>query len=70
MKVRLTRKLSNLLDGIDLSGYQKGDTLDLPVRDADMLVAEGWAEPAEEPVRDHAADRPARTRRRRKSTRR
>lgn len=69
MKVRLTRKFSNLLDGIDLSRYQKGDTLDLPARDADMLVAEGWAEPTEALVRDRAADGPARPRRRGKSQR-
>jgi len=66
MKVRLTRKFSNLLNGIDLSRYQKGDTLDLPARDAEMLVAEVWAEPAGESVRDRAADRPARRKRRRR----
>ena len=60
MKVRLTRKFSNLLNGLDLSRYEKGDTLDLSPRDADMLVAEGWAERAEGPTRDRAADRPAR----------
>ena len=67
MKVRLTRKFSNLLNGLDLSRYEKGDTLDLSPRDADMLVAEGWAERAEGPTRDRAADRPARPRTRRKS---
>ena len=67
MKVRLTRKFSNLLNGIDLSRYEKGDTLDLSPRDADMLVAEGWAERAESSTRDRAADRPARPRTRRKS---
>lgn len=66
MKIRLTRKLSNLLDGIDLSRYQQGDTLDLSAREADMLVAEGWAEPAEDPARDRAADWPARARGRRR----
>jgi len=66
MKVRLTRKFSNLLNGIDLSQYQKGDVLDLPARDAEMLVAEGWAEPAREPPRDGASDGPGRARRRTK----
>jgi hypothetical protein len=63
MKVRLTRKFSNLLNGIDLSHFQKGDTLELPARDAEMLLAEGWAEPAE--MRDRASDRPSRSRKRR-----
>lgn len=67
MRIRLTRKFSNLLNGIDLSRYQKGDTFDLPVRDADMLVAEGWAEPAEDVARDRAADRRIRVQRRKKS---
>ena len=67
MKVRLTRKFSNLLNGIDLSRYQRGDTLDLPARDAGMLLAEGWAEPAGDGARDRAADRPARATGRRKS---
>lgn len=62
MKVLLTRKFSNLLNGIDLSRYKKGDTLDLSARDANMLVAEGWAERADETVRDRAADRPPRPR--------
>ena len=70
MRVRLTRKFSNLLNGIDLSRYQQGDTLDLPARDADMLVAEGWAERTEDPTRDRAADQPARRRTRRKSKKR
>lgn len=60
MKVRLTRKFSNLLNGIDLSRYEKGDILDLSPHDADMLIAEGWAERVEGGPRDRAADRPAR----------
>lgn len=54
MKVRLTRKFSPLINGVDLSKFQKGDTLDLPAREASMLVAEGWAEPE----MDRAHDRP------------
>jgi len=63
MKVRLTRKFSNVLNGIDLSRYQQGDTLDLPGRDAEMLMAEGWAEPARESMRDRASDGQSRKRR-------
>lgn len=43
MRVRLTRKLAQRVDGIDLSSYHEGDVLDLSVREADLLVAEGWA---------------------------
>jgi hypothetical protein len=67
MKVRLTRKLSNILNGVDLSGFQNGDTLDLPARDATMLVAEGWAERATDgqvSASDRADDRSDRSRRR------
>jgi hypothetical protein len=70
MKVRLTRKFSNVLNGIDLSHAHIGDTLDLPARDANLLVAEGWAEPADVPVRDRASDRPPRAHRRRRPKKR
>jgi hypothetical protein len=43
--VRLTRKLAQVIDGVDLSDASVGDRLDLPQRDAGMLIAEGWAEP-------------------------
>ena len=42
--VRLTRKLAEQIDGIDLSGSHVGDTLMLNAHDADLIVAEGWAE--------------------------
>jgi hypothetical protein len=44
MVVRLTRKLANMIDGVDLSAYRVGQLLDLPWRDARLLLAEGWAE--------------------------
>jgi hypothetical protein len=43
MRVRLTRRLANYIDGVDLSRRSVGDVLDLPEHDAEMLVAEGWA---------------------------
>jgi hypothetical protein len=43
MKVRLTRKLAQEMDGIDVSNYDVGDIIDLPERKGRMLVAEGWA---------------------------
>ena len=46
MRVRLVRKLADVVDGIDLRGHQAGDVLDLRTADAGVLVAEGWATPA------------------------
>ena len=41
----LLRKLAEVMDGIDLRGYENGDLVDLPARDARLLVAESWAVP-------------------------
>jgi hypothetical protein len=46
LPVRLTRKYAEMIDDIDLSERNVGDRLPLPPRDAHVLVAEGWAEPA------------------------
>lgn len=43
MKIRLTHKYSQSINGIDLSKVREGDTIEMSGRDADMLVAEGWA---------------------------
>jgi len=63
MKVRLTQKLSELINGIDLSKAHTGDTLDLTDKDARTLIAEGWAvfEPRTGGV-DRAHDKPRRKR--------
>src|SRR3954447_23662218 len=45
MRVRLVRKLADELDGIDVSTLLQGDVLELPVADAQLLVAEQWAVP-------------------------
>ena len=42
MRVRLTRKLAEMIDGVDLSANQVGDVLELNAREASLLVAEGW----------------------------
>lgn len=42
--MRLTRKLAEEIDGIDLSHHQLGDVIDLPTPQARILMAEGWAE--------------------------
>lgn len=60
MKVRLTRKFSELINGVDLSQVHAGDTLELSPRDAQTLIAEGWASPVLEggaTARDRAHDR-------------
>jgi hypothetical protein len=42
--IRLTRKLADVIDGIDISPYRVGQVLNLPFRAATLLIAEGWAE--------------------------
>jgi hypothetical protein len=44
-KVVLTLKLADWLDGIDVSVQHVGDVLDLPDRQASLLIAENWAIP-------------------------
>ena len=43
MKVRLVKKHAEMIDGIDLAGHSVGDLLDLPGRQARLLLAEEWA---------------------------
>ncbi|MBI4265121.1 MAG: hypothetical protein HY657_12165 [Acidobacteria bacterium] len=75
MKVRLTRRLAECVDGIDLSRRGVGDVLDLSEREARTLVAEGWAVPLESRhrtprVRREAADAARRTQKPRSTRRR
>jgi hypothetical protein len=44
MRVRLTRKFAQKIDGIDLSNFDVGDLIDLPDGKAKLLVAEEWGE--------------------------
>ena len=44
LRVRLTRKLAECVDDVDLSNYRVGDIFELPDRDARLLIAEGCAE--------------------------
>jgi CheY-like chemotaxis protein len=46
VKIRLTRKLADVIDDIDLTGRRVGEILDLPQWKARILIAEGWAEGA------------------------
>jgi nucleotide-binding universal stress UspA family protein len=45
MKIKLVRKLAEYLDGIDVSQQSEGDVFDLSRREAELLIAEGWAVP-------------------------
>lgn len=49
--VILTRKFADVINDIDLAGRSVGDRLPLSVRDARLLIAEGWAEDVPEPKR-------------------
>jgi hypothetical protein len=44
MQVRLTRKLADVIDGVDLSRHEVGDVFDVPAVEAQLLIAEGWAD--------------------------
>ena len=43
MDLRLTRKLAEVIDGVDLTGRAVGDIVKLPASEARLLIAEGWA---------------------------
>ena len=48
MKVKLVKKLADVLNGVDLTKVGVGDTLDLKSHQAVLLIREGWAESVEE----------------------
>ena len=43
VSVRLLRKYAASIDGVNLENAVVGDRLDLPPREANILIAEGWA---------------------------
>jgi hypothetical protein len=47
IRVRLIRKLAERIDGVDLSHREAGQTFEVSTSDARLLIAEGWAVPAE-----------------------
>ena len=59
-RIRLTRKLANRLNGVDLSGHRVGEIFDLRSDAASVLINEGWAELWIEPspARADARNRP------------
>jgi hypothetical protein len=56
IRVRLTKKLASILDGVDVSTLSVGEILELPDSSAAMLIAEKWAEPIAEPVAELDAE--------------
>jgi hypothetical protein len=57
MLIRLTRKYAECIDGVDLTNHRVGQIIDLPERDAALLIAEKWATPTSaEFTRGHDAD--------------
>jgi hypothetical protein len=60
MKVRLTRRLAEQIDGVDLTHFGVGDVLDLPAHEAMLLLAEGWATRVTDEPLAVAADAPRR----------
>lgn len=45
MRIRLTKKFANVLNGVDLTQARVGRLMTVPDRDGEMLIAEGWAVP-------------------------
>ena len=45
MWIRITRRLAERVNDVDLSQHSVGDLIDLGRRDAELLIAEGWATP-------------------------
>ena len=63
MKVVLTKKLAEYMDGVDVRGCDVGSVLDLAPLEARALVAEQWAIPDR---RHHAGPSPQIERRQRR----
>jgi hypothetical protein len=47
VKLLLTRKLAECIDGVDLSDRHVGEVIDVPPAEARLLLAEQWAQLAE-----------------------
>ena len=43
VRIQLSRKLAENIDGVDLSGRAVGDVFHVDTNEARLLVAEGWA---------------------------
>ena len=60
MHIRLTKKLADALNGLDLRGFRIGDVIQLEDPLAAMLIAEKWAVTADIAAPATADDRPMR----------
>ena len=73
VKVRLAKRFARKLESVDSSGAPQSEIVDLPVRGAEALIAEGWAKAVDDAEDDscvglhmapderaEAADRPRR----------
>jgi hypothetical protein len=47
VKLRLTRKFAQRINGIDLSSVQAGDDIEVSEHEAEILMREGWASPVD-----------------------
>jgi hypothetical protein len=63
MRIRLTKKLAERVDGIDVSRHRVGDILNLPPKKARLLIAEHWATAEERRRTQGRTPRPERRRR-------
>lgn len=45
MKVVLTRKLADYMDGVDVRNVAVGDVIEVAAPEAELLLAENWAIP-------------------------
>jgi hypothetical protein len=69
MRIRLRRKLAEIVNGFDLRPYREGEVIDVDEPAARMLLLEGWAESAFIIARASANDCAPRQRRRQKQVR-
>jgi hypothetical protein len=59
--VRLTCKLANRLNGIDVTEVRTGDVIELPGIEAAMLIAEGWAEQVSDDIATQRSKKPSKS---------
>lgn len=57
-RIRLTRKLAAVVNGVDLSSRKVGDIIELSDSLARMMIAERWAEPVDQPGVGHKPAQP------------
>ena len=57
-RIRLTRKLAAVVNGVDLSSRKVGDVIELSDSLARMMIAERWAEPVDQAAVGQAAPQP------------